>query len=179
MTSPSSLLGAAAAAIAVSLAFAAPSQAAVHYVFERVAGDPSLGGFTYSAADFLTADATVPAAGLDSCTPFGGACSAQQFHISSVGFAGGATDVADVLGFGLIFPGGITATGFHYFANGAFGAVGVYAAMILTDDHSRLIVTQDAVTAGVPEPATWGLMLLGFGAAGAALRRRTARPLAA
>ena len=25
---------------------------------------------------------------------------------------------------------------------------------------------------GVPEPATWGLMILGFGAAGAALRRR-------
>jgi hypothetical protein len=30
------------------------------------------------------------------------------------------------------------------------------------------------VTPGVPEPATWGLMILGFGAAGAALRRRRA-----
>lgn len=28
------------------------------------------------------------------------------------------------------------------------------------------------VTAGVPEPATWGLMILGFGAVGAAMRRR-------
>ncbi|MBS0360890.1 MAG: PEPxxWA-CTERM sorting domain-containing protein [Proteobacteria bacterium] len=32
-------------------------------------------------------------------------------------------------------------------------------------------VTVD-VTGGVPEPATWALMILGFGAAGAALRRR-------
>ena len=29
-----------------------------------------------------------------------------------------------------------------------------------------------STTAGVPEPATWGLMLGGFGMAGAAMRRR-------
>jgi hypothetical protein len=30
---------------------------------------------------------------------------------------------------------------------------------------------------GVPEPATWGLMLVGFGGLGAALRRRARTPL--
>ncbi|MBL8554606.1 MAG: PEP-CTERM sorting domain-containing protein [Phenylobacterium sp.] len=35
------------------------------------------------------------------------------------------------------------------------------------------IVVGEAVTGGVPEPATWALMILGFGAAGAALRRRS------
>lgn len=34
-------------------------------------------------------------------------------------------------------------------------------------------VYDDTVTAGVPEPAAWTLMILGFGAAGAALRRRS------
>jgi hypothetical protein len=34
----------------------------------------------------------------------------------------------------------------------------------------------DGVSAGVPEPASWALMILGFGAAGAALRRRRAQP---
>ncbi|WP_394647476.1 PEPxxWA-CTERM sorting domain-containing protein [uncultured Sphingomonas sp.] len=33
----------------------------------------------------------------------------------------------------------------------------------------------EAVTAAVPEPATWGMMILGFGAIGAAARRRRAR----
>ena len=32
----------------------------------------------------------------------------------------------------------------------------------------------EAPTGGVPEPATWGLMILGFGAAGVSLRRRRA-----
>ena len=41
-----------------------------------------------------------------------------------------------------------------------------------------LSITQ--VAAGVPEPGTWAMMLLGFGAIGVALRRRKAAlPLAA
>nr|WP_254602713.1 esterase-like activity of phytase family protein [Sphingomonas bacterium] len=36
-----------------------------------------------------------------------------------------------------------------------------------------------AQAAGVPEPATWGTMILGFGAIGAALRRRARRPASA
>ncbi len=35
-----------------------------------------------------------------------------------------------------------------------------------------------ALTAGVPEPATWTLMIAGFGLAGAALRRRRLQPVA-
>jgi hypothetical protein len=34
------------------------------------------------------------------------------------------------------------------------------------------ITISDGSTPGVPEPATWGLMIMGFGGAGAALRRR-------
>ncbi len=36
-----------------------------------------------------------------------------------------------------------------------------------------------ALAAGVPEPATWGMMILGFGGVGAALRRRARRPATA
>ena len=49
--------------------------------------------------------------------------------------------------------------------------------------HSQLLLDQVVVTGGVPaqpggvpEPATWGLMILGFGLAGAALRRRRLLP---
>lgn len=39
-----------------------------------------------------------------------------------------------------------------------------------------LMLTQASVAAPVPEPATWAMLILGFGAAGAALRRRRAAP---
>jgi hypothetical protein len=42
------------------------------------------------------------------------------------------------------------------------------------DFSSKLLV--DNVTAAVPEPATWAMMILGFAGVGAALRRRTAAP---
>ena len=35
------------------------------------------------------------------------------------------------------------------------------------------------VTSAVPEPATWAMMLVGFGLAGASLRRRNRRPVPA
>lgn len=41
-------------------------------------------------------------------------------------------------------------------------------------DNVRLTAT-DAPVAAVPEPATWAMMLVGFGAIGGAMRRRTAR----
>ena len=47
--------------------------------------------------------------------------------------------------------------------NGSYGA----------NSNGRL-----TVTAGVPEPATWTLMIAGFGLAGAALRRRRLQPVA-
>ena len=46
-----------------------------------------------------------------------------------------------------------------------------------TRDETAFIDRVSAVA--VPEPATWALMILGFGAAGAALRRRRAQGLAA
>ncbi len=39
-------------------------------------------------------------------------------------------------------------------------------------DNTRLDNVKMAVNAGVPEPGTWALMILGFGSAGAVLRRR-------
>lgn len=38
---------------------------------------------------------------------------------------------------------------------------------------TNLAVTADAIQAGVPEPATWSLMIVGFGLVGGALRRRS------
>uniref|UniRef100_UPI003982F4AA PEPxxWA-CTERM sorting domain-containing protein n=1 Tax=Phenylobacterium sp. TaxID=1871053 RepID=UPI003982F4AA len=67
---------------------------------------------------------------------------------------------------------------FSYFTEGALGAAGVYHAVLLDFDHSILTVTDNGTGGGgVPEPATWAVMLVGFAGIGAALRRR--RPRAA
>lgn len=47
---------------------------------------------------------------------------------------------------------------------------GTYTATVGSNDVS--IVVGDPVVAAVPEASTWALMLVGFGAAGAAMRRR-------
>ena len=55
-------------------------------------------------------------------------------------------------------------------------AAGAFQTVFNADVVENTIVGTAAVNpiaAGVPEPATWSLMILGFGAVGAAMRRRT------
>jgi hypothetical protein len=60
--------------------------------------------------------------------------------------------------------------------DGLYGAdVGAGAIFAIT----RAYATVEQPQAGVPEPAAWALMILGFGAAGAALRRRRGQPAGA
>ena len=87
----------------------------------------------------------------------------------------------DYVGFNNLFDDGMSTgsgTAFYFFAPGAFSAVGLYS----TADNDpggnagnaglgQLSVTSSGVIP-VPEPSTWALMILGFGSAGAMLRRR-------
>ena len=65
--------------------------------------------------------------------------------------------------------------------------VGLYTAHLTAGDHSFEVQYDNGggggavaeFRPGVPEPATWGLMLVGFGAIGAVLRRRQAAILQA
>ena len=67
----------------------------------------------------------------------------------------------------------IAADGFYdtsFLYNSAPGAAGDFVV-------DRAYIVAGDVTGGIPEPGTWGLMILGFGGAGAMLRmsrRRTA-----
>jgi hypothetical protein len=44
-----------------------------------------------------------------------------------------------------------------------------------TSTTGALVTTFNLTASGVPEPASWALMLLGFGIAGAAMRRQRQR----
>jgi hypothetical protein len=58
----------------------------------------------------------------------------------------------------------------------SFVATGTQATLYFGDysPHSTYVI--DNVVAAVPEPATWAMMLIGFGGIGSALRRRKVKP---
>lgn len=61
---------------------------------------------------------------------------------------------------------------------GFFGFVGngiTSVQLVSTDDFAVGDIYTTSALAGVPEPATWGMMILGFGAIGGAMRRRKAQ----
>lgn len=189
------LAAAAGAAALAGLPFAA--QAAVTYSFVADSSFPGFVDETYSGAFTVTVDAPITTAtvfqpaDLTSCSVTASdgttaTCIDQKFDPDFYGYAS--------VSFGLfdpdaaakaqdgVYPGD---THFlYYFDPGAFLANGVYETVIFgSDQHGVLTVSGIADTGGggpgpgVPEPATWALMILGFGAAGTALRRR--RPVAA
>jgi len=84
-----------------------------------------------------------------------GLASAFQFSGTTAGFAqfGGPTVFTGTLANPIFGPGTFSFTGFT---------------------RGTLTVSQIAAAAAVPEPATWAMMLMGFGAVGFAMRRRPA-----
>lgn len=131
-------------------------------------GTSSLGDFTYSTSTCLSA---------------GGITSAGSFIIDfgedtfNGSFAGGSTPTGTpgISNTSWLFTilGG---TGLYEGATGTFTGIGVTDAR--TPPSLVTIDFNGSVSApAVPEPATWGLMLLGFGGVGFALRRRRSRML--
>jgi hypothetical protein len=75
---------------------------------------------------------------------------------------------------GLLFT-GVTNPFYNVFANGGGGSLGISFAdgSVYNQDNSIVgTLTVTAVSGGVPEPATWAVMMLGFGGMGAVLRSR-------
>ncbi|MEK6637570.1 MAG: PEPxxWA-CTERM sorting domain-containing protein [Pseudomonadota bacterium] len=56
--------------------------------------------------------------------------------------------------------------------NGPVGNANDIGALVAFDNQSQVFLVGGGAGGGVPEPATWAMMMLGFGMIGAALRRR-------
>jgi PEP-CTERM motif len=56
--------------------------------------------------------------------------------------------------------------------SGPLGNINTLGALIAFDNQSQVFLLGGGVGGGVPEPATWAMMIIGFGMIGAALRRR-------
>ena len=156
----------------------AAANAAVTYVFTADSSSvlderTYTGGFTLTTNDYITANNTFAVADLTSCTVtlsdgVAGACGDQNVYVGPsndiVGFAFTSAD------------GGLYAIN-YFFDAGTFAANGAYATNDVIRDHRGTLTVSgfaEPATGGVPEPATWALMIAGFGLAGASLRRRGA-----
>lgn len=143
--------------------------------------------FTLTRPGFITDGTFTP----DSCTDDNAffSCGDMEFNTFPNAFNVGG----DFMSFGYSYNDGVANAfgggGFYFFASGAFGAPGVYT----TDGwpvngppvgqnefdccfgnagFATLTVSGSPDVGGIPEPGTWALMILGFGGAGAMLRRR-------
>jgi hypothetical protein len=164
------------AVLLTATSFAAvPANATVRYDFtafssfdtngEQITG----GGFSFVASSFLTDDTNIPFGNLLSCsvstTASSGTCLDQDmlFHVlqgyQTVSF-GISTALNPSIGI------------YYYFDDGAFGAVGTYESQLFGADQAGRLVVTDLGGGAVPEPATWAMMIAGFGAVGFAMRRR-------
>lgn len=113
--------------------------------------------------------------------PTGGSMNSDPFYTLTLMFANGAQITGQYVG--SVFTGGTSSAvgGFNYTLTG-FGwdrspadNVSAYRAVSGGDpaDYTGQFAYSVAAVAAVPEPATWAMMLLGFGGIGFAMRRRS------
>lgn len=156
-------------------AAAQPAAAAVQYDFTAYSsfdlgtGATYNGDFTYVAPTYIVPDVAVPASALTSCAVFGS--DNVPASCANQGFLNGATynqPTTVIVSFGFTSP-SLNAGIFYYFDAVAFSAPGTYQTVLFgTAQAGQLVVTDLAV----PEPASWALMIAGFGLVGGALRQR-------
>ena len=169
----SAILGAlSAAALAVC---AASAQAAVRYDFVAKSSfgtgqnnETFSGSFSYLSPSFITSSRAIPIAALTSCAAVGSlgpaTCRDQAFFVHPVD---------PWIHFQLqssTGPVGIA----YYFGASNFRTVGTHDSQKFGSQQFAQLTVTNLGGGVVPEPATWALMIGGFGLAGVALRRRRA-----
>lgn len=154
------------------------ANAAVRYDFTAYSASPyggeqiTGGGLSYERSNFLAATTQLPVANLTSCfvsttkQALGG-CNEQDLVINSF---------YNIIGFHINTTLNPSTWFYFYFSTDAFGSIGTYNTLnVPTAGIGKLVVSN--IAAAVPESTTWAMMLVGFGAIGAAMRRRSASPI--
>ena len=150
-----------------------PAAAAVQYDFTAYSSiSGPTGSFSYIAPNFIFADAFVTAAAMSSCAVYGAIVGTTCY---GAGFNHGiyAGAPGTLITFGLSYPTRGGSTIYYYFDSLAFRTPGTNTTVAFGNaQYAELVVTDLGGT--VPEPATWALMIGGFGLVGGALRQRRA-----
>jgi len=137
-----------------------PAEAAVRYQYATVNG---------SAFDLLLADFIGAGAIYNQAAPAGSTCAPGITPCDTVGFQSRAGDLAD-----FVFIGNENDAEFSLFAYDDLRTFGVHNS--LAQPGTAVGTLSVSQVNAAPEPAGWAMLILGFGLAGWALRRRAARP---
>ena len=176
-----------AAAALGAMLVAGAAQASVTYNFAAytsLEGGVS-GFFVYTAPTFITSFLTVPASSLSACyitstEIINVGCDYQGFS-NSINIVPFDPTFYSVVNFGYIDrlsgnPGGID----YYFASNALSAEGSYDSLYFGPGQFAHLDVIDNGTVpvfppAVPEPASWAMMIAGFGIVGGAMRKTNRR----
>jgi PEP-CTERM motif len=165
----------------LALALAAPAHAAIRYDFTAfstfsqawfVFGAPPetiSGSFTLTTPTYISSNRTVMPGALTSFSATGSltgplTAGRQRFNVDAFndsiifGFVGG--------------PDSFEAAAAYYFAAGALSAPGTYDTVLFGQDQAGRLVVTNLGGPGVPEPASWAMLIAGFGLMGAVQRRQ-------
>ena len=161
------------------------ASAAVTFDFEFT--DGSGDGFIATLPYIPIYNAPAPPGATAGCTMPMLPCVGVQFLPDTSILVDGGLDVFDAVGLDFqLADTDARGTLYYYFANGAFGQAGTFNDIFGSGVTLTISGSPDGIQdvppppipidpLPTPEPATWGLMLAGFGLAGASLRRRRAR----
>lgn len=148
--------------LATAAIAAQPAQAVVSYVFNA---DEGL--FAFESENFISYGTTISASAMVYCLPGYTPYVCETAMFSSV-----------PTGDQLVLSIRNTKTGELFERKNVFQAGGFFKVGMVADKNTRAnlyISGSPSVAPSVPEPATWALMVSGFGLIGGALRRRPAR----
>ena len=168
--------------LCVSAAYLAifPAQAAVRYDFRALSSFPAgpnddqiTGGFSYTAPSFITTTVNVAAANLSNCSVTGSVSGAIPCGATSFQTSPGA--IFDLVAFGVAFPASPLSSVNYLFAPGAFAAAGTYQTIQFGANQAGTLTVTNLGVSAVPEPASWAMLIAGFGLVGGALRSRNGR----
>ena len=161
-----------------AMAGAAPASAA-EYIFSFTTSTPLFGPTVAGSGSFFTSDTATTVAGQ------------TAFQILSItGTVNGIAIAAPTGNYGNYFttgPSFLDGSGVKFFlTNGGRvdffnqSSNGLYRVNTFSPGSSNFVTASSSLAvAAVPEPSTWAMLIIGFGAIGFALRARRARPVPA
>jgi hypothetical protein len=158
---------------AMALAMAGSATAAITYKFKATSSYGSAyGSFELTTANFLTGSNIFAPASLTNCSvtfsPGSQNCGSQLLDTTFYAPSPFYTTV----GFGTDDQ----STTYYYFDQGSFSTLGTHESRIFGAEQFATLTVSDFVqTPSVPEPATWAMMIIGFGLVGAGMRRRVTK----